>query len=48
MLMKNFLCSKEYWGLVENGILAAAEGVVLIDAQRKNIDDQKLKDLKTN
>ncbi|RVW76627.1 Geraniol 8-hydroxylase [Vitis vinifera] len=39
---------EEYWGLVENGILAAAEGVVLIDAQRKNIDDQKLKDLKTN
>ena len=33
--------------MVENGILAAAEGVVLIDAQRKNIDDQKLKDLKT-
>ncbi|RVW28439.1 Berbamunine synthase [Vitis vinifera] len=37
----------DYWGLVENGIPAAAEGVVLIDAQRKNIDDQKLKDLKT-
>ena len=47
MLMENFLCSKDYWGLVENGIPAAAEGVVLIDAQRKNIDDQKLKDLKT-
>ena len=31
---------------MENGIHAAAEGVVLIDAQKKNIDDQKLKDLK--
>lgn len=44
MLMENFLRSKEYWGLVENGIPAAAEG--LTDAQRKNIEDQKLKDLK--
>ena len=37
MLMENFLCSKEYWGLVENGIPAVAEG--LTDAQRKNIED---------
>ena len=44
MLMENFLRSKEYWGLVENGILATAEG--LTDAQRKNIKDQKSKDLK--
>ena len=44
MLMENFLLSKEYWGLVENGIPVAAEG--LTDAQRKNIEDQKLKDLK--
>ena len=44
MLMENFLRSKEYWGLVENGIPAVAEG--LTDAQRKNIEDQKLKDLK--
>ena len=29
---------------MENGIPAAAEG--LTDAQRKNIEDQKLKDLK--
>ena len=42
--MENFLCSKEYWGLVENGIPAVAEG--LTDAQRKNIEDQKLKNLK--
>lgn len=46
MLMENFLRSKEYWGLVENGVPAAAEGAVLTDAQRKNVEDQKLKDLK--
>ncbi|RVW30043.1 hypothetical protein CK203_104589 [Vitis vinifera] len=46
MLMDNFLRSKENWGLVESGIPTVAEGVVLTDAQRKNIDDQKLKDLK--
>ena len=46
MIIGNFLRSKEYWGLVENGILVAIEGVVLTDAQKKNIDDKKLKDLK--
>lgn len=46
MLMENFLRSKEYWSLVENGITAAAEGVELTEAQRKSIEDQKLKDLK--
>jgi len=46
MLMENFLHSKEYWGLVENGIPAAENGVVLTDTQRQNIKDQKLKDLK--
>jgi len=46
MLMKKFLRSKEYWGVVENEVPAAAEGVDLTDAQRKHIDDQKLKDLK--
>lgn len=46
MLMENFLRSKEYWGLIETGIPAAAEGAMLTDAQRKNIEDQKLKDLK--
>uniref|UniRef100_A0A1S3X156 Retrovirus-related Pol polyprotein from transposon TNT 1-94 n=1 Tax=Nicotiana tabacum TaxID=4097 RepID=A0A1S3X156_TOBAC len=33
-------------GLVEDGIPAAAEGMT--DAQKKNIDDQRLKDLKAN
>ena len=46
MLIENFLRSKEYWGLVENGVPAVAEDAVLIDAQRKHIDDQQLKDLK--
>ncbi|XP_019257875.1 PREDICTED: uncharacterized protein LOC109236113 [Nicotiana attenuata] len=46
MLMENFLRSKEYWGLVEDGIPAAAEDMT--DAQKKNIDDQRLKDLKAN
>ena len=46
MLMKNFLRSKEYWSLVENGIPVAAEGVELTEAQQKSIADQKLKDLK--
>lgn len=45
MLMENFLHSKEYWGLVENGV-PAIEGVVLTDAQRKHIEDPQLKDLK--
>ena len=40
LLMENFLRSKEYWGLIENGVPAAAEGVVLTD------EDQQLKDLK--
>ncbi|CAL9019314.1 unnamed protein product, partial [Prunus brigantina] len=44
--MENFLRSKEYWDLIENGIAKPAEGVVLIDAQMKVVDDQKLKDLK--
>ncbi|XXG77594.1 hypothetical protein AAC387_Pa08g1717 [Persea americana] len=46
MLMENFLRSKEYWSLVESGIPAAAEGVDLTEAQRKVIEEQKLKDLK--
>ncbi|CAL9007503.1 unnamed protein product [Prunus brigantina] len=46
MLMENFLRSKEYWSLVENGITTYAEGTVLTEAQLKTIEDQKLKDLK--
>ncbi|XP_037494381.1 uncharacterized protein LOC119370393 [Jatropha curcas] len=46
MLMENFLRSKEYWHLVEDGVPATAEGVSLTDAQKKSFEDQKLKDLK--
>jgi hypothetical protein len=46
MLMENFLRSKEYWTLIENGIPAVAEGV-MTEAQKKTIDDLQLKDLKT-
>ena len=44
--MENFLRSKEYWNLVETGITTAAEGTDLSKAQKKAIDEQKLKDLK--
>jgi len=44
--MENFLRSKEYWSLIENGIPAAAEGVELTEGQKKAIEDKKLKDLK--
>ena len=46
MLTENFLRSKEYWSLVENGIPVAVEGVELTEAQQKSIANQKLKDLK--
>ncbi|GLT49656.1 hypothetical protein SLA2020_232000 [Shorea laevis] len=44
MLMENFLSSKEYWIVVEVGILEPAAGVD--DAQRAEIEKEKLKDLK--
>lgn len=44
--MENFLRSKEYWSLIEVGILAIATGVEPPEAQRKVIEDQRLKDLK--
>ena len=46
MLMENFLQSKEYWGLVETGIPAAAKRMDPIKEQRKTIEDHRLKDLK--
>lgn len=33
MLMENFLRSKEYWTLIENGIVEPAEGALLTEAQ---------------
>ena len=46
MLMENFLRSKEYWHLVETGIPTVAKGIQSTEAQRKSIEDHKLKDLK--
>ncbi|KAM1556843.1 hypothetical protein PS2_040150 [Malus domestica] len=46
MLMENFLRSKEYWNLVEIGITAAAAGSESGEAQKKILDELKLKDLK--
>ncbi|KAM2122529.1 hypothetical protein ACFX1Q_020194 [Malus domestica] len=46
MLMENFLRSKEYWGLVETGVPAAADDSSITDVQKKTIEDLKLKDLK--
>lgn len=45
ILLENFLHSKEYWCLVGNGIPVTADGAFLTYAQRKNFEDQKLKDL---
>lgn len=46
MLMENFLRSKEYWSLVETGISVASAGTTPTKVQQRQIDEQKLKDLK--
>ncbi|XP_024030010.1 uncharacterized protein LOC112094115 [Morus notabilis] len=46
MLMENFLRSKEYWQVVESGVLEPATGVVLSETQRAELEALKLKDLK--
>ena len=46
MLIENFMRLKEYWSILEDGIPAAAEGVQLSEAQKKAIDDARLKDMK--
>ncbi|XP_031279933.1 uncharacterized protein LOC116138363 [Pistacia vera] len=46
MLMENFLRSKEYWQIVENGVAEPAAGTVLTDQQKIELDGQRLKDLK--
>ena len=46
MLMENFLRSKELWGLVETGYEETTSGSVQTDAQRKKLEELKLKDLK--
>lgn len=45
MLMENFLRSKEYWSLIESGIIEYPSGTVLTEAQKKTIEEQNLKDL---
>jgi hypothetical protein len=44
MLMENLLRSKEYWSLIEDGIVVAPANATA--EQRKASDDSKLKDLK--
>nr|KYP35332.1 hypothetical protein KK1_043637 [Cajanus cajan] len=48
MLMENFLRFKEYWSLMEICITKPADGTIMTEAQRKMLEDQKLKDLKIN
>ena len=43
--MENFLCSKEYWQVVETGVSTAVDDIDLSDKQQKAIEDQRLKDL---
>lgn len=46
MLMENFLRSKEYWSLIEQGIPTVEAGAELTGAEKKAIEDAQLKDLK--
>lgn len=47
MTMENFLRSKEMWSLIKDGILAQAIGTVATsEAQKKSVEEAKLKDLK--
>lgn len=44
--MENFICSKEYWNLVENGILVVVDEATSLEVKPKLMEEQKLKDLK--
>nr|CAN76821.1 hypothetical protein VITISV_017285 [Vitis vinifera] len=46
MLMENFLRSKEYWQVVSGGIAEPATNSPMTDAQKTEIEGQRLKDLK--
>lgn len=46
MLMENFLRSKEYWNIIEIGYTGPGGGESLTAAQKKTLDEIKLKDLK--
>lgn len=42
MVMENFFRSKEYLQVVFKGIVEPADGMVVTDAQRTNIEKQQL------
>jgi hypothetical protein len=44
MLMENLLRSKEYWSLIETGIIVAPANAT--QEQLKEVEESKLKDLK--
>ncbi|KAL5769857.1 hypothetical protein ACOSP7_014011 [Xanthoceras sorbifolium] len=46
MLMENFLRSKEYLQVVDSGVAEPTEGIVLTNAQKTELEGQRLKDLK--
>jgi hypothetical protein len=46
MLMENLLRSKEYWSVIETGYVEPASGEILNNAQKKTLEETKLKDLK--
>ncbi|XP_020235768.1 uncharacterized protein LOC109815455 [Cajanus cajan] len=46
MLMENLLRYREYWQVVVDGVATPKDGMTLIDAQQKEFDAMKLKDLK--
>lgn len=46
MLMENFFRSKEYWQVVSEGITEPTMGTVVTDAQKTELEGQRLKDSK--
>ena len=46
MLMENFLRSKEYWHVVSEGITEPTDNATMTQAQRTELDGQRLKDLR--
>ena len=45
-LMENLLRAKEYWCVVRDGFVEATSDETMTDAQRKTLDEARLKDLK--
>lgn len=46
MLMENLLRSKEWWDLIESGVTRPERNVILTRAQRNELAEMNLKDLK--